>query len=200
MRCCTGRGDGPVRADDQPGGQQNQQNNRTRNCKPSFRRTPAAQAAGAADQRRLTHADMEPVVEYTYHHLRHIPLAGPTRRNHEHPTTRSAGRYLKALTPQPRGGLEHFLHPAAVLTGQVATARLTIRMHIPRKTSRLDQLEPHRRDPPGTSSSWPPARPPGRPGPGGKLRQGVVRRRAEHAGKARSCGSIVQEDLTGYPV
>ena len=92
--------------------------------------------------RRLSHADMEPVVEYAYPIL-HVYFRWKDRPGATLNVLDSISTALREALPRSRGkdspspnhGMDWSVSYARlrVLTGQVATARLTIRMHIPEK-------------------------------------------------------------------
>ena len=106
------------------------------------------------------------------HPSRLLPLAGPTGRDPERPRLDQQGAPGGAA-PEPRKGLAAPNHGMdwsvsyarlRVLTGQVATARLTIRMHIPEEDIEgwtAERLEETARNIEFLAA----ARPPARPGP-----------------------------------
>jgi len=92
--------------------------------------------------RRLSHADMEPVVEYAYPIL-HVYFRWQDRPGATLNVLDSISTALREALPRSHGrdspSPNHRMDWSVsyarlrVLTGQVATARLTIRMHIPEK-------------------------------------------------------------------
>ena len=81
--------------------------------------------------RRLSHADMEPVVEYAYPIL-HVYFRWQDRPGATLNVLDSISTALQEALPRSRA-VDWSVSYARlrVLTGQVATARLTVRMHIP---------------------------------------------------------------------
>ena len=114
-----------------PGGQQEPADDSAGKLQAELQENPGCDKLRVLLSRRLSHADMEPVVEYAYPIL-HVYFRWQDRPGATLNVLDSISRALREALPRSRA-VDWSVSYARlrVLTGQVATARLTIRMHIP---------------------------------------------------------------------
>ena len=114
-----------------PGSQQEPADDSAGKLQAQLQENPGCDKLRVLLSRRLSHADMEPVVEYAYPII-HVYFRWQDRPGATMNVLDSISRALREALPRSHA-VDWSVSYARlrVLTGQVATARLTIRMHIP---------------------------------------------------------------------